>query len=251
MSVNPIMWRKMMGKSVFTFLLLSISPFAFSQNISGPPFIAVHGEAKMEVVPDLFPLEVTLSETSTDVAAAQHLTESLAKEYLDLADAQKIADDDVMVGNLDISPETEYDEKQEKQVFLGNTYERELKFRFHSLEGLRQFIAKAPAAKQVRLSTGNFLYSGANTAKKKLISKAVENARSTADEMAKAIGKHIVAVQTISNQGFNIRYSESSAVTLGTVTVTGTALLAPGTVALKKGKITLDQDVYIIYLLGN
>ena len=32
-----------------------------AQTISGEPFIAVHGKAKAEVVPDIFPLEITLN----------------------------------------------------------------------------------------------------------------------------------------------------------------------------------------------
>lgn len=240
-----------MGKGVLVFLLLASPVAVHAQNIGGPPYIAVHGQAKVEVVPDLFPLTVTLTETGKDGPASQARIESLARRYLDLAEAEGMQDADITVGNLDISPNTEYDEASEKEVFLGNTYEREFKFRFHSLEALRTFISKAPVGKQVRLRTDSFAYSGSDDERRKLLRQAIEDARATADDMAKGIGMTIAGVQTISNSGFNIRYSDSSgAMSLGAVTVNGSRLLPPQ-VVLKRGRITLAQDVYIIYLLGN
>jgi uncharacterized protein YggE len=230
-------------------LALFVAHTAFAQNIGGPPYIAVHGQAKIEVVPDIFPLDITLKEASKDTAAAQGRIESLAQDIVDLAKAQNIPDADVNVGNLSVSPETDYDEKTEKQIFLGNNYEREIKISFRTLDGLRQFLSRVPQAKQIRIDTGSFGYSNSVTAKKKLMSDAIADARATADELAKGVGKRIAGVHTISNQGFNVRYAES--VELDTVTVQGVALLAPGSVVLKEGRITLAQDVYIIYLIAD
>ncbi|MCC7096746.1 MAG: SIMPL domain-containing protein [Thermomonas sp.] len=238
-----------MKNTLLALLLLLYAPCVFAQDVSGPPFIAVHGEAKLEVVPDIFPVTVTLQETSLETTQTQARIEGLAKELLRLANAQGVPDADMQVGNLDISPETDYDERTQRQVFLGNTYERVLTFRFHTLEALRQFISKAPTGRQVRLRTDNFEYSDKAAEQKKLLSAAIADARTTADEMARGVGMRIVGVQTISNQGLNIRYSNSSNETLlGTVSVSGSALLAPG-IVLARGTIILKQDVYIVYLL--
>jgi uncharacterized protein len=234
-------------KQLFGLFVFFLANAAFAQNISGSPYIAVHGQAKVQVVPDIFPLEITLKEVSKDTAAAQGRIESLAQILVDLAEAQNIPNKDVEIGNLSVNPETDYDEKTEKQVFLGNDYTREIKIRFRSLEGLRQFLSKIPQANQIRLETGSFEYSDASAAKKKLMADAIANARATADELAKGVGKRITGVHTLSNQGFNVRYSESTS--LDSVIVTGGAP-APK-VILKEGKITLTQDVYIIYLISD
>lgn len=239
-----------MKTNVFIAVMLVVPSLVSAQSISGPPYIAVHGEARMEVVPDVFPLEITLKETSRDTAAMQAKIESLAQKIVDLAQAQKIVDEDLSIGNLSISPEMDYDEKTEMQVFLGNTYERSIKIRFHSLDRLRTFLAQIPEGKQVHVDTGAFAYAKTDEAKRTLLADAISNAKSTADEMARGVGKRVSGVHTISNQAFNIRYAES-ATTLDTVTVVGTALLAPGTVVLKEGRITLDQDVYVVYLLAD
>jgi len=236
-------------KRLIGLLVFLVANAAFAQNIGGSPYIAVHGQAKVEVVPDIFPLEVTLTEVSKDTAAAQGRIESLARTIIGLAQAQNIPDKDVEVGNLSINPETDYDEKNEKQIFLGNDYTREIKIRFRSLDGLRQFLSKVPQANQIRLDAGAFQYSDASAAKAKLMVEAIADARATADGLAKGVGKRITGVHTISNQGFNVRYAESYA--LDSVTVQGNALLAPGAVVLKEGRVTLAQDVYIIYLMAD
>lgn len=117
------------------------------------------------------------------------------------------------------------------------------------MDGLRQFLSKVPQANQIRLDTGAFQYSDASAAKAKLMVEAIADARATADGLAKGVGKRITGVHTISNQGFNVRYAESYA--LDSVTVQGNALLAPGAVVLKEGRVTLAQDVYIIYLMAD
>ena len=67
-----------------------------AQTISGEPFIAVHGKAKAEVVPDIFPLEITLKDTSEDAARSQALIEGHAARILATIKQMKVADADVL-----------------------------------------------------------------------------------------------------------------------------------------------------------
>lgn len=228
---------------------IAISGHAEAQAISGAPFIAVHGEAREEVAPDLFPIEVTLSETSADASGTQAKIESLAGKVLAIADRMKIKDADLTVANLRISPDYDYDDDTNKQVFLGNTYSREIEVRFHALDQLRDFISALPEDKALRIETRKFETTRADAIRRGLLQKAISDARATAEVLAAGVGRKLGPVHTISNQSLNIRYSESTQ--LGSVSVTGgaVALMAPGVVALREGRITLDQDVYIIYAL--
>ncbi|MBN8225692.1 MAG: SIMPL domain-containing protein [Xanthomonadales bacterium] len=231
-------------------LLLAVAG-AQAQSIGGPPFIAVHGKAKAEVVPDIFPLEITLSETSKDAAKTQELIEGHARQIVDLTQAMGMAERDVEISNLDVSPEYRYDDKNDIEVFLGNTYERRIRLRFHTLADLQKMISSLPRAPQVRLSTGNFATSEADELRRRLLDQAVADARSTAEIMARAVGKKIGTVHNVSNQGFNVRYVTSGdSDQLDRIMVTGskTAASAPA-VALREGTIQLDQNVYIIYTL--
>lgn len=240
----------MLQRAVLLSILLC-SANASAQVISGSPYLTVHGKAKMEVVPDIFPLEVTLKETSKDLAKTQVTIESLAAAFTELAAKQAVPEADISISNLSIEAETDYDEKTEQQVFLGNTYERTIKINFHSLERLSQFLSAMPAAPQIQAETRSFSFSGTQDARRSLVQAAVKDARETADELAKAVQKRVGQVHTISNQPLSIRYAESG--TLDAITVSGAALFAPGTVkaTLKRGVITLDQDVYILYSLSD
>jgi len=204
------------------------------------------------VVPDVFPLEITLKDTSLDSAKTQALIEGYASKVVSLTQEMKMEDRDVTVSNLSVSPEYRYDDKDDEQVFLGNTYQRQIKLSFHTLEALKKMIEALPQAKQVQLDTGTFVSSKADEIRRDLLVQAVSDARATAEIMAKAVGKRLGTVHNVSNQGFNVRYVESSdSYSLDTVTVTGSRLRAnaPAPVVLTKGTIQLDQNVYIIYTL--
>lgn len=240
-----------MKRIMFAAVLLLGALNVQAQSIGGSPFIAVHGKAKTEVVPDVFPLEITLKDTSLDVARTQALLEGYANQIVALTQQMKMEDRDVTISNLSVSPEYRYDDDDDKQVFLGNTYEREIKLKFHTLEALKKMIAALPQAKQVQLDTGAFVSSQADALRRELLTQAVDDARTTAEIMAKAVGKRLGTVHNISNQGFNVRYVESSdSYTLDSVTVSGLARQAGAPpVVLSKGTIQLDQNVYIIYTL--
>lgn len=224
---------------------------AQAQSIGGPPYIAVHGKAKAEVVPDIFPLQITLKDTSLDAAATQSQIEGHAQQVIAMTKAMKLADRDVEVSNLSVSPEYRWDDKNDKQVFLGNTYARTIKLRFHALADLQKAIDALPKSRQVQLDTSGFQSSRQDDIRRELLTQAVQDARKTADVMASAVGRRVGGVHNISNQGFNVRYVTSDeATSLDSVVVTGTRMAAPAPpVALREGVIQLDQNVYIIYTL--
>lgn len=241
----------MKARMMLAVALLAFAGAVQAQTIGGDPYVAVRGSASQEVKPNTFPVKITLSDTSTNTAATQARIETLAADVLALVAAAGVEEADLTVANLTISPEYKYNERTDQQVFLGNTYARDIKVRFHALEKLRDFIARLPADKALRVDTETFFAANTDELRRALLKQAIANARSTAEALAQGVGRKLGPAHTISNQGFNVRYSDSPATTLDTVTVSGNsvALLAPGVVSLREGRITLDQGVYIIYKL--
>lgn len=229
-------------------LLLAVVPPAMAQGVVGSPYIAVHGSAKTSVTPDIFPLTVTLEETSKDSAAAQARIESLAKAVLVVAAEQKVADKDLKVGNISIQPDNEYDEATRKRVFVGNAYQRIIELRFHELETLKRALATLPGGEQVKVETGEFEYSRAEETRKGLVAEAIANARATAAQMAEGVGMRITGVQSVSNERIStgVTYSDSYA-PAASADMSGSR---SGNVVLKEGAIELEQDIYIIYLIA-
>lgn len=232
--------------AIATGLLLAAGSLQ-AQTSNGRSFVAVHGQARQEVVPDLFPLQVTLRETSTDAAATQARIEGLAATILATGKGLKIDGADIDVSNLSISPEYRYDRDAEKQVFLGNTYAREIKIRFHALQDMKAFLGSLPKSDAIQVDTQPFESSRAAELRQALLRQAVANARETAETMASSVGTRLGPVINISNQGLNLEYSE----TMDRIQVTGNRVAGapPAEPILDEGKITLDQDVYIVYSL--
>jgi len=226
-------------------VLASVMPLALAQGVVGAPYIAVHGSATKKVAPDEFPLVVTLEETSKDTAAAQARIESLLREVLDAAATEKLADADIKVGNLSIEPSTEYDEGSRKRVFIGNTYQRIVELKFHRLESLRRALSKLPSGELVKVSTKEFQFSRSDEEKEALLVIAINNAKSTAEQMASGVGMRLAGVQSISNERIDtgIAYSDAYAPPAGASDLSGS-------VALKEGEVELRQDVYITYLIS-
>lgn len=238
-------------------MLLACAQNGMAQSISGVPFIAAQGQARVEVIPDIFPLKVTLTETSLDASATQKKIEALASDIVATAKSMNVTEDDITVGNLNISIEERYDDKTEEQVFVGNSYERIVNLRFHDLQALKSFVDRLPTGKAVRAETGAFAYSKAEEERKKLLQEAMDDARETADQVAAGLGKKIIGVHNASDQPLSSNYFGNGA-NFDRVNVQGSlALMAPGTVrgesemVLKKGVITLQRTIYIVYLLGN
>ena len=225
---------------------------AQAQGIDGQPYIAVHGKARTEVVPDIFPLEVTIKDTSRNPQKSQSLVEGLATRIIDMADAAGLPDPDVTVANLDVSPQYRYNEREDSQVFLGNSYTRQIKLRFRSLPALRDFIDGLPQNQQIAIDTARFESSQADAQRRELMQAAIDDARQAATAMAAGVGRGLGKVHNISNQGFNVRYVTSGQsdgfTSLDAIQVTGSRAAAPARV-LREGSIALEQNVYIIYTL--
>lgn len=245
-------------KRIIVLAALLLTGFvAQAQSIGGQPFIAVHGKAKAEVVPDIFPLEITLKDTSEDAPRSQALIEGHAERILATIKQMKLPDADVTVSNVSVAPEYRYDRDTQKQVFLGNTYRRQIKLRFHKLKDLAKMIGTLPNAKEVLIDTGEFESSREDEVRRSLMNQAVQDARLTGEMMAKAVGRRLGDVHNVSNRGFNVQYVEGGVddrpvvfdapSSLDSITVTGSRLRSD--VVLREGRIELEQDVYVIYTL--
>ena len=150
--------RAMKMRFAVAVMLMSVVGISNAQSISGSPFIAVHGKAKAEVIPNIFPLEITLKDTSQDAARSQALIEGHAQHILQTVKQLKLPDADVTVSNLSASPEYKYDRETEKQVFVGNVYRRLIKLRFHALPDLAKMIGTLPDAKEVQIDKRVFRF---------------------------------------------------------------------------------------------
>jgi len=174
--------------------LLATATLAAAQSTGGSSFIAVHGRAGVDVVPDEFPVSVTLSDTSIDTGKAQKTVEALTGAAMAQLRTLGIKDGDISVGNIAIEPQTQYNDKTDKEVFLGNEYSRTIGVKFRSLDDVKKFIAAVPSGKVVQVSTGRFALSNIEEIHRRLLADAMTDARKTADVLAGNMGQRIVRI---------------------------------------------------------
>ena len=242
-------------RRLFALLFAILLPCCvFAQSMGGKPFLSVQGHAETTVKPDIFPLEVTLSDTGLDGAKSQKVVEDLAQLVLREASRLKLADVDIEIGNLSVSPETKWDDKQEQDIFLGNEYRREITLRFHDLGALRGFIGAMPDSRNVRLATQTFEFSGKAELQRKLRREAIDDARRGAEEMASAVGKRLVELQNVSDRPQSTVYSASGYDSEGLqrVTVVGSGTRRRSSdIILREGEIKVSADAFLVYVIGD
>jgi uncharacterized protein YggE len=257
-----------MKNRVLMTILLAAAPFlATAQSFQGKPFLAVQGHAEAKVKPDIFPIAVTLTDTSMDSAKSQTLVEGLAKQVLAVAQALKVGDLDLEIGNLSISPNSDWDEKKDEDVFKGNTYEREITIRFHNLADLKSFIGQMPESRAIKLDTKTFEYSGAAELKRKLRREAIDDARQAGLEMADAVHKRLLNLFNVSDRAQSVVYASSGYSNSDALRYSaedarrqgGTAVNAIDVVSVKRGseivlregEIKISADAYLVYEIGD
>lgn len=246
-------------RNLLVLCLLVVAPALSAQTFSSRPFLSVQGHSEAKVKPDIFPVKVTLDETGTNPAKSQALVEDLAAKVLAAAKAGGAKDSDIDVGNLSVSPDTKWDDKTEREIFLGNNYERVIEVRFQNLDSVRSFIAALPDMKQLKIATGEFQYSGRRELERKLRREAIADAKAAADDMSTAVGKRLVELFNVSDRAQSTIYSNLGYSGSGTPVgrnATSVTLLAPGTVrtagiVLKEGEITVSADAYLVYIIGD
>lgn len=266
-----------MSRAIVVALLLLAATASRAQEPFNAPFLAVQGRSEMRVVPDLFPLYVTIQDKSLEPAKAQQAVEAAARLVLDRVRQLGLQDADIELGNVEVRPDTRYDNATGKETFLGTNYARRIGLRFHTLAGLKKFIEGTPEDKLLRLDTGEFALEDTGKARRALFVAALANAREAAEVAAKAIGKRVIGVQTASDQplalsrgAFIVNAVDAASVESTTILtaeqiarlpvprdITVTALIgdpnAPRTteVALSEGVVKLRGVAFVVYLIGD
>lgn len=265
-------------KLTLTLAMLLACGSAFAQSIGGTSFIAVQGKATVRIIPDVFPLSVEITDKSNDAAQVQASVEALAAQVLASARAQGLKDADIAVGNLVIRPQMDYDEKTRQETFQGNSYSRGMELRFHKLSDLKAFIAKLPSSKLLQVQTREFQVSSIIQAQDALMIDAMRRAREKGDQIAAALGKRIVRVQTVSDQplglgvgsyinSMDVASIESTTIltaeqvaripvprditTVGLLSGRGSRGGQATEIALSEGLVTASKTAYMIFLLGD
>ncbi|WHZ20333.1 MAG: hypothetical protein OJF55_002482 [Rhodanobacteraceae bacterium] len=237
-------------------LLLPTLAAAQINSLPSAPHLLVKGHAEARVVPDRFTIHLNVDVTDMSPDVARRKVEMHMQQLFSALDANGAIKDQTHASSLSIQPRTEYEDN--KSVFKGTNVSRSIDATFGSLEKLRAFIAAVPADKEVQIGGIQTARSDIDAISSRLRAAAIENSKAAAKRIAADYGMKIVGVYAVSEVAPDFAYgiqagSWGGPQTLQSVVVTASgpppgAPPPPPGVAMRVGTMSVQQDIYAVYL---
>lgn len=234
--------------------LLACLPPAFAQDNTIPAarHLVVKGHAQRDVLPDRFILRMTVSTTDLKPDAARARVQAHVADILRAMKQAHVLEDSVVATALSIEPKTTY--RKDEEVFIGTQVSRTLRATFRKAEDLQAFLAQLQTSEEVQVNGIESLLSNRDAVQAELRQEAIASSRRKAEEMAKAFGARVVGLYAASDVAPRFDYGVSAFAptggdtTLDRIEVTGSRILPE---QLEVGTVTLEEDVYAVFLLGD
>ena len=236
-------------------LMLPMVAAAQINTLPSAPHLLVKGHAEARVVPDRFTVHLNVNVTDMSPNVARQKVEVHMQQLLEALDAAGALKGYTHASNLSIQPQTDYEDG--KSVFKGTDVSRSIDATFGRLEKLRLFIAAVPADKEVQIGGVQTARSDIDGISSRLRAAAVENSKVAAEKIATDYGMKIIGVYAVSEVAPDFAYgiqagSWGGPQTLQTVTVAASAVPGapppPPEVAMRIGTMSIEQDIYAVYL---
>lgn len=213
---------------------------AAAQNI-----VTVEGSGKLSVKPDIAYLSIgTATEAKTAKEAQSTNATKIAALTKLLKETWGIADKDIQTGQFYVQPNYSYNDKEGQQI-KGYSAQHTLKITYRDLEKVGQLLDAAAAAGANRIDNISFSTENPDQYQEQVIQKAVDDAGKKAQAIAKATGRQIGKVISVSQGSMATpMYRESYEM----LNVAGKSMADQGT-AIQPGEIDLQATLTVIYEL--
>lgn len=189
-------------KPIVLTLLMSVLP-ALGDGLPTQPYIYVQGEAQEERKADVVNLSFTLAAIDQDVVKANRAVQAQAQKVFALLKSTGLAEGDTIAAELE--SEAEYDENPDtgkRGKLLGYRVTRDFSVKVYDLAKFPKLIDDLLALKIAEFDSINENFTKAEEMKDAVIEKALANARSRADKIAKASGMKVDSVWAVSPVAF-------------------------------------------------
>ncbi len=228
------------------------------------PHLLVKGEATRSVVPDRFKVGVNLESTDMNPGKARETVQGNLGKVLQAFKDSKALVDSIDATTFSIGPDYAYE--NQKQVLKGTKVTRRIEGTFASAEDTRDFLSRIQAGEHVLLSGIEPSISGELEIRSGLKREAMQQTRDTANLLAKAYGTQIKGLYSVSDVAPSFSYGIQAGQwprashgagapvvfdapsPMDAVPATGTRITPE---SLEVGTITLSENLYAIFLIGN
>ncbi len=190
------------------------------------PHIVVSGAGRVSVAPDMARVVLSVSKRDPVAANAKLAVDAAVNGYLEVLKRNRIAEADVTASAISVNEDYEW--QNNRKVSRGFRGSRNVSVHLRDVPKLNALLDGGLAAGMNQIDAVNFESSREDALRQEARRKAAAQSRERATELATAYGATLGKIYSINSVGSSManRYGGE----LGTVTVTGTAMNAPGVV---------------------
>ena len=217
-----------------------------AQALPSAPYVVVRGHAERNLAPDRFEISITVQKTSLDVGEASATVESKTGEMVRSLKALGLKPAQITASSISINPECRYDQTTQKNVFIGNQVNRNISAKFDNKQTLQKFLAQVPAGEEIRVGGISSSLSTQKAVESELLDAAVVDAKNQAVSLLDKFGQKVIGLYTVSQEAPSIGF-ESKAMYRA---MDAAAPPAPLGETFEEGVITVNKDVYVVYLIS-
>jgi len=185
------MWRPLLTLSA-----LIVSAPLLAIEVPQAPHLMVSGYAEQKTEPDMLTLNVAVSVLDKQGLKAKQQVDTRVAAFFSQLEGLGIKRSDVEAGNLMVSPEYQYGDNKKPEL-LGYRAQRQLAVKLYQLDKLSQLMDTALKAGLESVSHIEYGLKSPQLIKEQARLGAVEDAKSKAESLAKALGMKLGKVYSV------------------------------------------------------
>jgi hypothetical protein len=156
----------------------------------------IEGEGKVSAQPTLAEVDLGLYSEGRDVSTVQQTNAGKINTIIAALKQMGIADADIQTTNYNISPKFDYSEGT--QNVIGYTVSQNMEVKVRNLSNVGAVLSKAGELGANQVNDVRFTIDDPTEMRQQARTKAIDDAKNKADELAKAMGVRIVKIVTFS-----------------------------------------------------
>jgi len=177
---------------------LGLAPLAaHAADTDRPRTVSVSGSAEVAAEPDLAHVTLGVEARKPTMAEARTAVAATVDRVLALTRDLRIDPKQVNATRVQVQPEYSWNEKDRKRVLLGYLVSRQVQVELRDLEQLGPLLERAVDAGVNQVNDPVLDSSRRKTLEREAMAKAVEDARLSAETLARAAGARLGAVRTL------------------------------------------------------
>lgn len=162
-----------------------------------PRTISVSGSGTVDATPDIARLSLAVQRRDVSMDVARDSTVKVSRDFLALCKKLGIPEKKIRTSGLTINPEYRWDEKENKQVFIGYFVQRQLQVEINDLDKLGDVIEGAIDAGVNEVSPPALDSSKAKDLNRDALAAATADAKANAERIATSLGVKLGPVRMV------------------------------------------------------